>query len=53
MNSATRTPKLLLIGIGDVTIRLAHLLATGDQPVDIVMAGRSLERATRFANLTK
>jgi len=53
MNSAPRPPKLLLIGIGDVTIRLAHLLATGDQPVDLVMAGRSLERATRFANLTK
>ncbi|MGE2689000.1 hypothetical protein [Mycolicibacterium pulveris] len=53
MNPATKSPKLLLIGIGDVTIRLAHLLATGDQPVDLVMAGRSLERATRFANLTK
>jgi hypothetical protein len=53
MNSDTKTPKLLLIGIGDITIRLAHLLATGDQPVDLVMAGRSLERATRFANLTK
>ena len=53
MNSAKKTPKLLLIGIGDVTIRLAHLLATSDQPVDLVMAGRSLERATRFANLTK
>jgi hypothetical protein len=44
---------LLLIGIGDVTIRLAHLLATGETPVDLVMAGRSSERATRFANLTK
>ncbi|BBX01963.1 hypothetical protein BST36_29565 [Mycolicibacterium moriokaense] len=53
MNVITNTPKLLLIGIGDVTIRLAHLLAVGDQPVDLVMAGRSLERATRFANLTK
>jgi len=53
MNSAPRPPKLLLIGIGDVTIRLAHLLATGEAPVDLVMAGRSLERATRFANLTK
>jgi hypothetical protein len=53
MNSSVKPPKLLLIGIGDVTIRLAHLLATGDQPVDLVMAGRSLERATRFANLTK
>ena len=53
MNSVVKPPKVLLIGIGDVTIRLAHLLATGDQPVDLVMAGRSLERATRFANLTK
>lgn len=53
MNSVSKAPKILLIGIGDVTIRLAHLLATGDQPVDLVMAGRSMERATRFANLTK
>lgn len=53
MKTLVNPPKLLLIGIGDVTIRLAHLLATNDQPVDIVMAGRSIERATRFANLTK
>lgn len=53
MNTVVNPPKLLLIGIGDVTIRLAHLLATHDQPTAIVMAGRSLERATRFANLTK
>ena len=53
MNTLVNPPKLLLIGIGDVTIRLAHLLATNGQPIDLVMAGRSLERATRFANLTK
>lgn len=46
-------PKVLLIGVGDVTVRVAHLLATAPTPVELVLASRSLERATRFANLTK
>jgi hypothetical protein len=46
-------PKVLLIGAGDLTIRLAHLLAGAEPATRIVLASRSLERATRFANLTK
>ncbi|WP_030739112.1 hypothetical protein [Streptomyces sp. NRRL S-31] len=46
-------PRVLLIGAGDLTIRLGHLLASAEPETRIVLASRSLERATRFANLTK
>jgi hypothetical protein len=54
--SATTTgevPRILLIGAGDLTVRLGHLLAGAEPEARIVLASRSLERATRFANLTK
>ncbi|WP_030646340.1 MULTISPECIES: hypothetical protein [Streptomyces] len=46
-------PKILLIGSGDLTIRLGHLLASAEPETRLVLASRSAERATRFANLTK
>jgi hypothetical protein len=53
MTAGAQRPKLLLIGVGDVTIRVAHLLASGSLECDLVLASRTIERATRFANLTK
>lgn len=46
-------PTVLLVGIGDLSVRVAHLLSQQAEEVNIVMAGRSLDRAIRYANLTK
>jgi hypothetical protein len=50
---AQAPPKVLLVGVGDVTIRLLHLLAAHETAFDVTIASRSLERATRFANLAR
>lgn len=51
--TVSEAPRVLLIGAGDLTVRLCHLLASAEPAMRLVVASRSLERATRFANLTK
>jgi hypothetical protein len=46
-------PTILLIGVGDLTVRLAHILAAAPTEFSLVVASRSIERATRYANLVK
>ena len=46
-------PTILMIGVGDLTSRLAHILATSAPAARLLIASRSIERATRYANLTK
>lgn len=48
-----QVPRALLIGVGDLTIRLGHILANLNTPIRLIIGSRSLERATRFANLIK
>lgn len=44
-------PRILIIGVGDLSVRLAHLIALSLPTAEVRLASRSLERATRYANL--
>lgn len=48
---STRPPRILIVGIGDLSTRLAHLLALTLPAAEVHLASRSIERATRYANL--
>jgi hypothetical protein len=48
-----RRPLVLLVGVGDLTTRLAHLLCAGGAPFDLILASRDEDRAIRYANLVR
>jgi NAD(P)-dependent dehydrogenase (short-subunit alcohol dehydrogenase family) len=54
MDHDTAATKVLIIGLGDLSQRLLHMLLDEDgAPLVVVVAGRSAERALRFANLAR